>query len=133
MKQLQFVAELKSHKVRALKTLAVCLAYLCIGLQTSASVALLDLQVLAGCTFQQITLILTGGSIGYATGSVMAGFMEAKFNPQSAIAINLLVDAVVYFCFPFCRSIYLMVALSAIGAISNGFLDCCKFLHLFLI
>lgn len=127
MKQLQFVTQIRQHKIRALKTLAVCLAYLSIGLQTSSSVALLDLQVLAGCTFQQITLIITSGSIGYATGSVLAGFMEAKFNPQAAIAFNLLIDAIVYFSFPFCRSLYIMLVLYGIGAISNGFLDCCKF------
>lgn len=125
--KLQFVSELKQHKVRALKTLAVCLSYVCLGLQTSASVALLDLQVLAGCTFQEITLILTGGSIGYACGSVVAGFIESKLNPQLMISFATLISALVQFGYPLSRTVYLMVALSVVCGFAGGIMDCCEF------
>lgn len=67
--QLTVISEIKRHKIRALKTVITCLAYVCLGLHSSViGVSLLDLRVLAGCDLNEITLVVTGRAIGYASG-----------------------------------------------------------------
>lgn len=127
MVQLKFVSEIKEHKIRGVKTLFTCLCYICIGLQGAViGVSFLDLKVLAGCEFSQITLILTSGSIGYASGSVVAGFLESRFNTQLVIAISLIVTAICQFGYPLTRSLIVMIFFGINAGFFSGMIDCCK-------
>lgn len=123
----QFVTEIKEHKIRALKTLFTCLCYICIGLQGSGiGVSFLDLKVLAACTLSQIAFILSGGAIGYAGGSVVAGFLESKFNIQLVIAISLGLTSICQFGYPLSRSLVVMIVIGVNAGFFSGIVDCCK-------
>ena len=125
--QLALISEIKKHKIRALKTLFTCLCYICIGLQSSViGVALLDLKVLAGCDFNQITLTVTGRAIGYATGSVVAGFLDSKVNTQLMLMLMLLLGAGVHIAIPLCRTLLVMSILCGVSGLSCGIVDCCE-------
>lgn len=122
--QLSFLTEIKNHKIRALKTLFTCIAYLCMGIQSSIiGVALLDLQVLSSATFDTVTLLVTGRALGYGFGSVAGGFLDAKCNTQLTIMLSQFIGAVVHVGIPLCRIFWLMVLLNLIAGISCGVVD----------
>lgn len=124
--QLKFVTEIKEHKIRALKTLITCLCFVCIGFQGSIiGVSILDLKVLAGCTLSEITLILSGGAVGYACGSVVAGFLDSKFNIQLVIAISLGLTSICQFGYPLSRSLVVMIIVGVGAGFFAGIVDCC--------
>lgn len=126
--ELTFLVEIKKHKIRALKTFVTCLCYICIGYQGSiVGVSLIDLKVLAQSTLSQITLILTGNSVGYAAGSVVAGFLEARFNSQLVMSICLAITAMCQFAFPLTPHLIALICLGVCSGFFSGITDCCKF------
>lgn len=65
-----FVTQMQKHKVRTVKTLCLYLAYTALGMATGMSgPTILDLQLTVDSTYEQITFILPGRSLGYALGS----------------------------------------------------------------
>lgn len=126
--QIKFIAEIQQHKLRAVKTLITYLCYICIGLQGSLhGITLLDLQVLAECTFNQISLTVTGRSIGYAIGSIISGYIDTKMNTQLTLSIFLLVSASTQVVIPFCKELSIMIIIYSIAGIATGILDCSEY------
>lgn len=94
------------------------------GIQSSIiGVALLDLQVLSGATFDTVTLLVTGRALGYGFGSVAGGFLDAKCNTQLTIMLSQFIGAVVHVGIPLCRTLWLMIVLNLIAGISCGVVD----------
>lgn len=146
------ITQIKRHKIRALKTLFTCLCYICIGLQSSIiGIALLDLRygifganqhalnflclslhsVLVGCSFNQISLVVTARSIGYACGSVFAGFIDNRINTQLMLMLLLFINAATQVVIPLCRVLYLMIIDCVIAGTTSGMMDCCEYQNIF--
>ena len=118
------ISEIKNHKLRAIKTLSTCLAYMVVGVQSSIiGVALLDLQVLSGASLDSITFLVTGRCVGHALGSVVAGLIENKLHPQLIIFYALLISAASNIAMPLPISIYGMVLAFGISGFSGGVTD----------
>lgn len=100
------------------------MAYLTFGVQASMiGVALLDLQVLSGASFDTVTILVTGRAVGYGIGSVTSGFLDTKVNTQLTIMVSSLTGAATHVGIPFCKSFWIMVLLNHIAGISCGIID----------
>lgn len=69
---MKIVQQIKENKVRAIKTLAVYFAFIGNGLCSGISgPTLLDLQIAANSSLEQITWVIPARSGGYAIGSLL--------------------------------------------------------------
>lgn len=119
-----FVVHMQKDKVRAMKTLCLYLAYTALGMATGMSgPTILDLQLTVGSTFDQITYIIPGRSVGYALGSAIVGVIFSFINVQALIAITCGLSAVFMGILPFNRTLYGLVATFFANGLVNGMLD----------
>lgn len=129
--QLGVFDQIKKHKLRAVKTLLTCFGYACVGLQAGViGPSLLDLSVLVQCQFDQITYMVTGRSVGYAIGSITAGVIARRTNPQMVICLTLLVSALFHFAMPVTKTLNLIIVLITLTGIVNGVTDTSKYITL---
>ena len=71
-----FIEQVKEHKVRFLQTLVLYLAFAGNGLSSGiVGPTLLDLQIAASSTFDEVTWVIPARSGGYALGSVIGEYM----------------------------------------------------------
>ena len=125
---LAVVDEIKKHKLRSIKTVLACLGFACIGLQAGViGPSLLDLRILVSCDFTQITYMVTGRSVGYAIGSITAGLIAPRTNPQMVLCLTLLISAMFHFAMPITKALSLMLALITLTGIVNGMSDTSKY------
>lgn len=121
--------EVAKHKLRAVKTLLSCIGFACIGLQAGViGPSLLDLAVLVQCRFDQITYMVTGRSVGYAIGSITAGLIASRTNPQLVLCLTLLISALFHFAMPLAGTLNLLLSLITLTGIVNGITDTSKLL-----
>lgn len=119
-----FIVQMQKHKVRAVKTLCLYLAYTALGMATGMSgPTILDLQLSVSSTFDQITYIIPGRSVGYALGSAIVGICFAYVNVQALIAVTCALSAVLLGWLPFNRTLYGLIATFFANGIVNGMLD----------
>lgn len=86
-----FVTQMQKHKVRTVKTLCLYLAYTALGMATGMSgPTILDLQLTVDSTYEQITFILPGRSLGYALGSFIGKCVQLSTLSSSSSYLLLL-------------------------------------------
>lgn len=120
----QLFSQIQQHKVRAVKSLLTSIAYLCVGLQSAIiGVAILDLQIMVQSSLESVTFIVTGRCLGHGLGSVFAGFMENKINPQLFLMYSLIISAAAIATMPFYTSIYPLIAAFSTTGFINGIMD----------
>lgn len=119
-----FIEHLQKDKVRAIKTLCLYLAYMALGMASGMSgPTILDLQLTVGSTFDQITYIIPGRSVGYALGSAIVGVCFSFINVQALIAITCGLSAVFMGILPFNRTLVGLIATFFANGLVNGMLD----------
>lgn len=119
-----FVTQMQKHKVRALKTMCLYLAYTALGMVSGMSgPTILDLQLTVGTTFDQITYVIPGRSVGYAIGSLFVGVTFAYVNVQALIAITCGLSAIFLGILPFNRTLWGLILTFFANGIVNGMLD----------
>ena len=119
-----FIVQMQKHKVRAVKTLCLYLAYTALGMASGMSgPTILDLQLTVGSTFDQITYIIPGRSVGYALGSAIVGVCFSFVNVQALIAITCAFSAVFMGFLPFNRTLIGLIATFFANGLVNGMLD----------
>ena len=70
-----FIKEIRHQRIRLLKSLAIYLAFLGVGLVNGImGPTMLDLQIAANATLSEIAMILPGRSGGYAMGSFTGNY-----------------------------------------------------------
>lgn len=67
--------------------------------------------------------MVTGRSVGYAIGSIIAGLIAPRSNPQMVISATLLIAALFHFAMPLTKTLNLMIALITLTGIVNGMTD----------
>ena len=80
---MSFITEIRLHRVRAVKTLAIYLVFISYGL-TSGMVgpAMLDFGILTNSSISQLSLIFPGRSAGDIIGATLMGFVYPYLNFQ---------------------------------------------------
>ena len=148
-----FVTQMQKHKVRTVKTLCLYLAYTALGMATGMSgPTILDLQLTVDSTYEQITFILPGRSLGYALGSFigkciqlptlcsplvhisllthkntflspLVGLTYSLINTQLLISLCCGASAVFLAVLPFNRTLYGLIGTFFANGLVNGMLD----------
>jgi FHS family Na+ dependent glucose MFS transporter 1 len=110
---------------KTLSSLAVFFVLLAIGLDTAAfGPALPLLSNQTHSTTDKTSFIFTGRSVGYLTGSLLSGPIYDKIHREGVfLGLSVVIGGVCHCAIPFCRSLYLVIALSALQGISFGALD----------
>lgn len=100
------------------------LAYTALGMATGISgPTILDLQLTVGSTFDEITYIIPGRSIGYAMGSFIVGICFSFVNTQALIAITCGLSSVFLAFLPFNRTLWGLISTFFANGLVNGMLD----------
>lgn len=69
------LAQIRGHRLRFVKTLALYVAFIAVGMCSGiAGPTILDLQVQVKTTYDQITYILPGRAGGFAVGAFIGKF-----------------------------------------------------------
>lgn len=73
--EMTFITQIRTHKLRFIKTAALYVAFIALGLSSGiAGPTILDLEIAANTTYDKITYILPGRSGGYALGAFSSKF-----------------------------------------------------------
>ena len=104
--------QIKTHKVRFIQTLALYLAFLSNGLVSGIiGPTLLDLQISANATFNDITFVIPARSGGYAAGAILGKLL---IHLISEYKINLILCELVGFLYTYINA--RLLASLALGA-----------------
>lgn len=121
-----FIQQIRVHRLRFVKTLAICLSFMGIGLCNGiVGPTLLDLQLAAGTTLDKIALVLPGRSGGYAIGSFTIGLTFAFFNPILMLTFCLGGSSIFMAFLPFQRSLEGIIGVLFANGLTNGLYDSC--------
>ncbi|XP_003727775.2 sodium-dependent glucose transporter 1 [Strongylocentrotus purpuratus] len=114
----------KKDKRKLRKTLALCLAFLCLGLCLAIlGPTLLSLQKHLDTTLPKISWVFAGRSVGYLFGAILGGMLFQSFNPLFLLSVVLFLCGIGVLAVPFVTSVLVLaVSISSVG-ISMGVLD----------
>jgi hypothetical protein len=76
------IAEIRLHKIRTIKTIAMYASFMAYGLSTGLiGPSLLDLGLMTNCNIDEVSYILPGRSAGSVIGSVI-GKLKLNSEPK---------------------------------------------------
>ena len=84
---------------------------------------ILDLQITVNSTFDEITYVIPGRSIGYEMGSFIVGICFSFINTQALIAVTCGISAVFLTYLPFNRTLVGLIGTFFANGLVNGMLD----------
>ncbi|XP_071477459.1 sodium-dependent glucose transporter 1A-like [Diadema antillarum] len=114
----------KTDKRKLRKTLALCLAFVGLGLCVAVlGPTLLSLKEHFETILPKASLVFTGRSFGYLCGAVLGGMFYDRFNPLFLIGITLFLCGGGFFLTPFVNSLLFFAILMSTAGVSMGVLD----------
>lgn len=129
---MSFIHEIRAHRMRFIKTLALYASFIANGLILGVmGPTMMDLQVLTGTGIDKVSYSLTSRAGGFALGSFLTGIFYYKVNVQLATSISLAGTALLVASIPFYQNIYFLIAAFFVIGIMTGFIDSC--VNVFLI
>ncbi|XP_071506918.1 sodium-dependent glucose transporter 1A-like [Diadema antillarum] len=114
----------KTDKRKLRKTLALCLAFVGLGLCVAVlGPTLLSLKEHFKTILPKASLVFTGRSFGYLCGAVLGGMFYDRFNPLFLIGITLFLCGGGFFLTPFVNSLLFFAIFMSTAGVSMGVLD----------
>lgn len=116
--------EIKTHKVRAIKTFALFCCFIAHGLVLGVvGPTLMDLQVATGTSIDKISYIIPSRAVGFGIGTFCSGLWYSRVNILLIAGMSTATTGLIMVAIPLCHSIYTIIPLSFIMGIVLGFVD----------
>ncbi|XP_072165409.1 sodium-dependent glucose transporter 1A-like [Diadema setosum] len=113
-----------TDKRKLRKTLALCLAFVGLGLCVAVlGPTLLSLKEHFETILPKASLVFTGRSFGYLCGAVLGGMFYDRFNPLFLIGLTLFLCGGGFFLTPFVNSLLFFAIFMSTAGVSMGVLD----------
>ncbi|XP_015793768.1 sodium-dependent glucose transporter 1A [Tetranychus urticae] len=116
--------EIKANKVKFSRTCLVYFAFLGVGCGISITgPTLLDLQIAVNSTLSETSRIIQGRSVGYALGSIIAGFLMEAFNEQLVMGVAALINGIALSITAWNRTLWGIVITMFVNGLSMSHVD----------
>ncbi|XP_063773213.1 sodium-dependent glucose transporter 1 [Pseudophryne corroboree] len=110
--------------LRCLVTSVLCAAFLGLGMAISVlGPTFHDLAVNVNSTVGNISYIFVGRSLGYLSGSILAGVLFDRMNQILLLAISMFMTCGGLLALPWCKKAVLVTGIMCLVGTSMGFLD----------
>jgi fucose permease len=115
---------MKPKTARIILAVGFCTAFIGLGMTTSITGPMLpSLAAQTGSTLDQISLILTAGSLGYLIAVVPGSGLLDRFRGEAIVGLSILGMALAAFLIPLMPGLWLLVAVLFLMGLFQGFVD----------
>lgn len=83
----------------------------------------LDFQLITNTTLDKAVAFMTGGTVGYLTGSVIAGFLSRRVNGQLLLVFACLGFGLLSIVKPWCSIYEVMILVNVFCGVAGGIQD----------
>lgn len=121
---MSFLIEIRTHKIRVLKTLALFACFIAHGLVMGVlGPSMMDLEVSVGTTMDKIAYIVTARAGGFAVGSFFTGIFYEKLNVPLTLGVCTALTSFLVAFIPYWRTLYSLISAFIVMGIIMGFGD----------
>ncbi|KAI1291106.1 Major facilitator superfamily domain-containing protein 4A [Halotydeus destructor] len=118
------IAQIKAHRIRFVKTLALYFALISIGLSISITgPTLIDLQLQTGTEYSEVSHVIPVRAVALSAGALIIGVIYDHVNPLLTISVCLLTTAIFNFYASLMTSINMLLVCSFIASVPQGMID----------
>lgn len=119
-----FLSEIRSHPIRAAKSLAIMLCIIGLGFsQGILGPTILDLKTQVGRSLEDVAIAFPGRAGGYAVGSFIMGFVYEKLNMQVTAGICMVINAVLTAALPHISDLWTFLVVFSLNGALMGFFE----------